>query len=1050
MNLSWLHISDIHFRPQTEWRDSLARTALLDHLKLTFSRDETLRPDLIFCTGDIAFGESPGTSLQAQYEQAAAFYDDLLTLCGPKDNSLPKDRLFIVPGNHDVTRSAINSDVQETLCLWAQDSHQHVQKINQRFNDLTKEFKATISRLDHYGDFVRKFLPHQHDDHGRHSYARVIDINGIQVGIAGFNSSWTCSGPADERNIWLAANWQFNTAYQLLKDCDVRVGLIHHPSSWLNSAECEFVTRRLSSDYDFWLHGHEHSAWVTPVQSHIIIAAGAVAAERSDEYGINITKINLASSKGATHLHRKNAGSNSWVIAPVEGHAPAGTWEFDLPLRLHRHKAKTVSPSHTSDHERAHLGHVLIQDVGDRYLTQKLEEALQSFSSQPPVWVLPTVCTTSELARDASRNDCVNLADLAANPRSLQIKAPPQYGLTCLARFLAREAWRSTNRDYWLYLDASTLAPHRSAIDAAILSELNVLGFSEERIRCVLLDSWSSSDKDAFKLLRKVSDRFKDIPVICMERAEFGEFRQPDNPELPRPFDLLYLWSISRTQIRTIVSAYNDTKPIGDEDVVTSRLVSDLEVLNLHRTPLNCITLLKVSEIDFDESPVNRSEMIKRVLFLLFNLNDIPTYKSRPDLKDCEFVLGRFCELLIRAGSNSFTRDKFLLETQQCCKDNLIDLETYVVFDVLVKNNIIVKRGPFFSFRFSYWIFYFAAQRMHHDPKFAEYIYEGMRYAQYPEIIEFYTGIDRRRDDAINILIRDIRACREAVRDKLGFPDGFNPFDVPMWNPSPHLEEQMQKVVTEGVQESSLPATIKDQFADSTYDQTRPYRQEIANLLYEHSYSTMMRTLRAGSRALRNSDYVSTELKRKLLEEIMASWEQASKVLLVVLPVLAAEGHAVYDGSGFFLAHDFGSKPQERFRRILCEIPFNIVSWCQDDLYSRKMGPLLMDQLGNERLGTIARHELMMLLIHRKPRNWTKQVHAYIAESKKNSYYLYDTYQTLRFEYQCGFVSANALKEIEYLIKMAATKHLTGAKEPGAAAMKKIKFEGDVIPSRKS
>jgi hypothetical protein len=77
-------------------------------------------------------------------------------------------------------------------------------------------------------------------------------------------------------------------------------------------------------------------------------------------------------------------------------------------------------------------------------------------------------------------------------------------------------------------------------------------------------------------------------------------------------------------------------------------------VLNLHRTPLNCLTLLKVSEIDFDESPVNRSEMIKRVLFLLFNIDDVPTYKTRPDLKDCEYVLGYFCEHLIRDGAYSF------------------------------------------------------------------------------------------------------------------------------------------------------------------------------------------------------------------------------------------------------------------------------------------------------------------------------------------------------------------------------------------------------------
>ena len=119
-------------------------------------------------------------------------------------------------------------------------------------------------------------------------------------------------------------------------------------------------------------------------------------------------------------------------------------------------------------------------------------------------------------------------------------------------------------------------------------------------------------------------------------------------------------------------------------------------------------------------SPVNRTELIDRILFLLFNIDDIPTYKVRPDLKDCEYVLGYFCETMIRENKYVFTRQEFLECLHSFCEEKIIELDIQVVFDVLHRNNILVERGGFFCFRFTYWIFYFTAQRMHHDEIFSQ------------------------------------------------------------------------------------------------------------------------------------------------------------------------------------------------------------------------------------------------------------------------------------------------------------------------------------------
>ena len=60
-----------------------------------------------------------------------------------------------------------------------------------------------------------------------------------------------------------------------------------------------------------------------------------------------------------------------------------------------------------------------------------------------------------------------------------------------------------------------------------------------------------------------------------------------------------------------------------------------------------------------------------------------------------------------------------------------------------------------------------------------------------------------------------------------------------------------------------------------------------------------MQEIKSSSRALRNSDYASVDLKKKLLREILRSWLQIAKVLFALIPVLATKGRAEYGGAGF-------------------------------------------------------------------------------------------------------------------------------------------------------
>ncbi|WP_375123626.1 metallophosphoesterase [Pseudomonas sp. LW8] len=324
--LVWLHLSDIHFHPKTAWRDNVIRRELLTFLSRRFASG-LQKPDIIFCTGDIAFGETSGAPLKEQYKEAAKFFDDLLQCC-----DLTKDRLFLVPGNHDVNRKNISGDQQARLVEMAEKSRNHVGEINERFADCTFDHKSAMGRLVEYGDFVKEYRPELYKEH-YHLYAHTLEINDFIVGVAGFNSAWSCAGPEDDRHVWLASEWQFNYMSEIINGADIRIGLIHHPFDWLSEAEQHDAESRASRSLHFLLHGHTHTSWVRPTENCIQLAAGAVGADTIDQFGVNLVRTDPLTGATTAHLFGYNKG---WTIQPVADHADEGQWSFNSSLRLKR------------------------------------------------------------------------------------------------------------------------------------------------------------------------------------------------------------------------------------------------------------------------------------------------------------------------------------------------------------------------------------------------------------------------------------------------------------------------------------------------------------------------------------------------------------------------------------------------------------------------------------------------------------------------------------------------------------------------------------------
>ena len=719
-----------------------------------------------------------------------------------------------------------------------------------------------------------------------------------------------------------------------------------------------------------------------------------------------------------------------------------GVRDFEEKLRHHLNlyfNNHYISKDKSSAEKRTRTGFLL---------EERLNSALQLFRGQPKIWIEPIISSTQDISihPDDNSGERIKANELIENPRSYIISAPPQFGLTCLSHYLVLEAWRKNK--IWIYIDAKIIKAHN--VSTYVNNELTQLGIDPPiNIDCIIIDEWRSTNNGAFKKLKTICDTYQDVPIMLMRTLEDSKFLKDRQEEIKinREFKDLFLLPMTRSQVRTIVKEYNQEVQIADDDVLLDKVVNDLTTLNIHRTPHNCLTLLKVDEKKFDNNPVNRSQMLEDVLYVLFEFTDLPRYDSKPDVKDCQFVLGCFCELLIKENRFYFNKEEFLKQTRQCSSLNMIDIDVKVVFDILFQNNIICEVDNQLTFKSAFWLLYFVARRMNVSRDFADYIFKSKKYLDYPEIIEFYTGIDRNRNDALNILFKDITETCDVVFTRVSIPDTINPYKWARWHPEAAHIEKMQQELSDTVMSSGLPDVIKDKYQDRDYNQLAPYNQNVVihEFFEEYYVYNLMQEIKSSSRALRNSDYADANIKKQLLGEILRGWLQISKVLFALIPVLASKGRAEYGGAGFLLSDNFGDTEEERARNILFVILTNVVGFFKDDIYSSKIAPLLYDAFEHP-TSPLIRQQLALLLIICRPKDWYKHIEKYIISLPKDSFFLFEVLNEMRAQYKYGFIEEKDCQILSTLIRKCLAKHALGVDNPTLGQMKQI--PNSVLPKR--
>jgi hypothetical protein len=1066
-SFNWLHLTDLHFGQP-------GQQSLWPNVREVFWRDlETLHAksgpwDAVLFTGDLVYSGSAAEFDELENKFLGPLWEHFNTL-GQK-----APVMLAVPGNHDLVRPDYKKPKAALRFMLQRKGFSEIAE--EFWTDPNCEYRQIIaSSFANYESWARKnarlagveltagILP---GDFAATLSVETGEAPPLKIGISGVNTTFLQLANGD-----FTRRLAFN-ANQVSKACggdlpawvkahDTCILMTHQGPEWFDeiSFNQDYSEVNPSGRFGVHLFGHMHENTLRSTAT----GGGSIVRQwqgnslfglekfgdppRLDRrHGYAAGRIEFETDRASIRHWPRRAikDQNGWRFTPDHDscvllesesctnpeHLEIVAGKRDKEL-VAKNSMLTIENSSVSN--QAHYGRHLQE------MEMQLQQALEAFKGQPKTFVEPKLSRKREFNEDPNE-----LHRLIETPFNALIIAPAEFGLTCLGLYLQLEAFRKGR--FWLYVDAELTKGRK--IDSHIHKELLHYNKSIEQLQCVIVDNWNAENFEHLAIVKNISTNYPELILIILAEDSIITDVAGNLSKAVRNFEILHLQALSKKSMRKLVAEYNNTNSIGTEDVVLSCLAAHLESINIHRTPLNCYTLLRVLDSSYTEKLVNKCKLLKAILFVLFTDHDSFSFLSeKPEVDECSFVLGCFCKDLLKNGTRHFDSATLVADLRKICDAHSIVLNVTEMVNVLRANNILVDYGNQTAFRHRHWILYFAAEWMRHDEEFRLFVLAEMNYVNYAEVMEFYAGTDGKRADALETILSDLNSLITEVDNKIGIERSFDPLSQLLWDPTDEYLEQARLQIAERVESSNLPSEIKDEHADRSYQSVAPYDQSVSKFLKNFSVLSLLQIIKAASCALRISPFVDIKLRNELTSAIFRGWEEISRVAFWLSPILAKEGRAIHDGFSIMLADGFSSDVEQRFNEIIVANPINVARILGPDLASKKI-TLLLKAAFSQTASFLQKHMIALLMVSARPIGWEDSLRDYINHLHPRSFYLGDIMSRLASEIRLGDLEHGEERALKRLTRAILSKreYAPRVSEAKALPRNKILSEENMLP----
>jgi len=294
---------------KTGWSQDQVLSTLSEDAQARYSRPAA--PDLVFITGDVAFSGKAD-----EYVLAEDFIREL-----SEKIHVPRDRFFVVPGNHDIDR-----DREEDAYLGARTGLVDTLQVD-RFLENEGRRKTMFARQMAFREFVNRLTPSKPVyTPFSHAHTRLVNLGAIRAKVLLLDSAWLASGGSgDVGNLLIGERQVLDCGAP--DDGNLTFALVHHPFSWLREFEQIALENLIAERAQICLRGHVHSPDTRtssgPRGYLTMFTAGAAFVSRTSDNTYLWCSANLMTGIGEQIVHHYNHPQHRWDAGSKESwHLP--------------------------------------------------------------------------------------------------------------------------------------------------------------------------------------------------------------------------------------------------------------------------------------------------------------------------------------------------------------------------------------------------------------------------------------------------------------------------------------------------------------------------------------------------------------------------------------------------------------------------------------------------------------------------------------------------------------------------------------------------------
>lgn len=748
-----IHFSDFHLNKKNleDW-NYFIKDSLLNELKRIHGESPI---DMIFITGDLI--DKGGDNFESIDKAFSEFQEQIIKPIITTLN-IPIEHFLIIPGNHDLNQKADKEFVDIGLRSYFDSSDKIKSFIK---NGKAGDYQG-FERIKSFKEFEKKlYAGVTNSELSCFDSNFILNVKGKKIGVSCINSSWRCYDSKKDKGLILVGDTQLANANNFIKNCDLKIALIHHPYDWVSDVENKVIHNHLHSNYNLMFVGHVHDGQTSVETNYagslfVNVAPGTLTDIRSDSrrYSTGFTIVDYQEENKIVkcNFRRYNHPTKKFVENTDLG--DNGFSNFEIPPQGRLMQIKSAQ-----DHLKT-IVDVRFDEMNEHLISSGSEFGPKTIKEG---FILPIISQNffEEKEEGVLEEKHLSLQEILNIERDLLFFGAKEAGKTMLLFTLIHEYVErfEFKKVVPVYIDFLEIG--NRDIESCIKSylscnrdELNIL--LENRDVVLLVDNlqWDFSEfslqiikLSRFKAKYKLNKKNKRIKIIATGFAEINGVIPSDFDMPDFDFDTYFIESLHASQIKSLIGKWVTVKDTLEIDKRLEKIVENFKSFALPRTAMSVCLFLWTME-NKDRKPINNATLLDIYLeIVLQKIQGDEIYREKFDVENKMMLLAHIAsKMLDKKLSNYCLEYADLVKgvDDYLTKEVGFDFDSQRLVDYFLNRKIFVKfQRNKVKFRYDCFFKFFLAKRMVYNPDFKDYILDETRYHNYVSELDYYTGLVR-------------------------------------------------------------------------------------------------------------------------------------------------------------------------------------------------------------------------------------------------------------------------------------------------------------------